>query len=222
MPITNDTTPPLPTARARRRQPPSGQRIAYREPRSVPPPRMAGRAGAIRARLQPMPFDAEGRPPSPPESRQPGHDIFRHSQAFVSRDRVGATLRSPDPARLRGGRRSLPADPRAASARRRAPVLRPDCDRAVSGLLWGSTTSSGPGDRQSPNVRHLGSRRRCPSATASAGRPTRRSSHHELRDHHDAVLIPSISSSVPHRPRPHPCAHRHAIRKCTDGHARPR
>jgi hypothetical protein len=27
---------------------------------------MAGRAGAIRARLQPMPFDAEDRPPSPP------------------------------------------------------------------------------------------------------------------------------------------------------------
>ena len=69
--------PPSPTRRADALQPPRGQPIAYREPRSVPPLRMAGRAGAIRARLQPMPFDAEGRPTFTARSHQPGHDIFR-------------------------------------------------------------------------------------------------------------------------------------------------
>ena len=47
------TSPRQPRRRSTRRQrQPGTQPIAYREPRSVPPVRMAGRAAAIRARLQ--------------------------------------------------------------------------------------------------------------------------------------------------------------------------
>ena len=66
------------TPRRARRAGRPGRRIAYREPRSVPPIRMAGRAAAIRARLH-TPFDAEDRPPSHPGHTPTGHDIFRRA-----------------------------------------------------------------------------------------------------------------------------------------------
>ena len=56
-----------------------------------------------------------------------------------------ATLRSPDPARLSWRQTIAPRRPRAP---RRLPggarVLRPDCDCAVSGLLWGQHDLVGP------------------------------------------------------------------------------
>ena len=75
-PITIDTGPtsdPQPRRdRARRRRPPTGQPMAYREARSVPPIRMAGRAAGTRACVHLMPFDAARRPDHAARTRRRG------------------------------------------------------------------------------------------------------------------------------------------------------
>src|ERR1035441_3346762 len=75
MPITSVTRPPPLRSPQRQpahaREPPSAQRIAYRQPRSVPPCSNGRPRGCNHARL-PMPFDAEDRPPSPPDYTPPG------------------------------------------------------------------------------------------------------------------------------------------------------
>jgi len=73
-PITTDTrSPPRCPGRRRAREhrSPTAQPIAYRELRSVPPLRSAGRAAAIRACLL-APFDVECRPPSRPSHTPTG------------------------------------------------------------------------------------------------------------------------------------------------------
>ena len=67
-PITTDTRSPPRCSERRRAQehrPPTGQPIAYREPRSVPPLRI-GRPRGRYPRAPTTPFDAEYRPPSRP------------------------------------------------------------------------------------------------------------------------------------------------------------
>ena len=67
-------------------------------------------------------------------------------------------------------------------------MLRRDCDCAGSGFLWGQHDLVGSADRQSPNGRHLGPRRRRPSTIARqrstrargapSSAPTRRPASH--------------------------------------------
>jgi hypothetical protein len=60
-----------------RGKPQHAQRIAYREPRSVPPIRMAGRAAAIRARLPCRSTRRAGHLHPPDHAPTGGHAIFR-------------------------------------------------------------------------------------------------------------------------------------------------
>ena len=73
----------------------------------------------------------------------------------------------------RDGRRSLPTGRAPRRLAGGARVLRRDHDCAGSGLLWGQHDLVGAEDRQPPNGRHLGPRRRRPSTTARAGPPDR-------------------------------------------------
>ena len=57
---------------------------------------MAGRAAGTRARLQPMPFDAEDRPPSPP-----GHHTNRDMTSFIPLGLCGSRLAFGDVAVVR-------------------------------------------------------------------------------------------------------------------------
>ena len=112
-PITIDTRPT--SHRARHRRPPAGQPIAYRQARSVPPAiRMAGRAAGTRARLQPTPFDAEGRPPSPPDShaKRDITSFVGHRAAGLPRSQSRRLSRRDDRIRvLRPERRALAKAP---------------------------------------------------------------------------------------------------------------
>jgi hypothetical protein len=96
----------------------TAQHIAYRQPRSVPAVRMAGRVGCNHARL-PMPFDAEGRPPSPPPHAN--RDI--PSFAWIHRPRTAA-----DPAT---GARALPSG----DDRQTAPLPLVQAQSAAAALL---------------------------------------------------------------------------------------
>ena len=82
------TSPPsrLPTTRAATR---AASSPTHRIPWITvgPPIRMAGRAGCNRARLQPMPFDAEARPPSPRPHANPDMTSFVLARALGPRPR---------------------------------------------------------------------------------------------------------------------------------------
>ena len=65
--------------------------------------------GLQSARALPMPFDAEDRPPSPPTSRQPGHDIFHEfATDWFTRYRQTVKPRTAEIAQNMLGRHALP------------------------------------------------------------------------------------------------------------------
>ena len=72
---------PKPAPHAPPREQGSARPIAYREPRSVPPVRMAGRAAAIRARLRRRSTRRTGHLHHPRSHSQTGHHIFHEAPA---------------------------------------------------------------------------------------------------------------------------------------------